>query len=145
MKKIYVLLLFLITTLSFAKVVGVGESVNGVMLIKANVVAPLEVKQITPMEFGDVILYKITNNKKDGLVKIIGAKNHTVFISFPKTVVLKNIIDKNYTATVNIKEGSKSVTLSNDGSAFISIGGTVGVTRRVGEYTGILTISARYN
>ncbi|MDP0505846.1 MAG: DUF4402 domain-containing protein [Fusobacterium sp. JB019] len=150
MKKNLTLIFLSLSTLILAASnnVETGVDVSGELKINANVLAPLEIKEQTPMEFGDIIIGKAAESTTHGQMKVEGAPGNNVIVTVPASATIERVGISGSTATVTLSsdvEGTQN--LGEDGEIIHTIKGNIaeGETTKAGEHTGTVTISVKYN
>lgn len=128
--------------------VSVGEDVNGTLNINANVIAPLSIKEITEMDFGDIVLGEPADSKTAGTMLVTGASGNYVIVSLPETTTISRVGEEdNVTVTLSSANSGTAQLLDDAGNLTQTISGKIaaGQTTHAGQHTGTVTVSVKYN
>ena len=125
------------------------EEVKADLHVNINVLAPLTIEETLSLEFGDAIIGEDRNAIQKGNMEITGALNNVVYIYYPNTMTVRKIGDYDKAINVKLAHPKENVyrTLGGDGKYNEVIDGSIDAEqiKHVGNYTGVVSISVKYN
>ena len=125
------------------------EEVKADLHVNVSVLAPLTVKETLSLEFGDVLVGEGKNAIQKGNMEITGASNNVVYIYYPSTIMVRKTNDYDTAMSIQLVHPVESVyrTLGGDGKYNEVIDGKLDAkqVKQVGNYTGVVSISVKYN
>lgn len=114
--------------------------------VNATVIDVLKIKQVASMEFGELIAgAKNAKSTVSGNVEVTGEDGHSITITVPETATITRQSGTE-TMTVAMKEPGDHVMTLTSKKADKDLSGEIATVNTViGNYTGTVTITARYN
>lgn len=150
MKKVLLGLFLGLSAMSLgANEVRKDEDVKADLHVNVSVLAPLTIEETLSLEFGDVFVGEGKNATQKGNMEITGAPNNVVYIYYPSTMLVRKTNDYDKLMSIQLVRPKENVyrTLGGDGKYNEVIDGKLDAkqVKQVGEFTGVVSISVKYN